>query len=134
MGLRMGLEPKAICYIRVSPNHQRSENIQYEVLTDFCKRKGWNYTVETECIGGKTINEREKLSEVIDRLNRGEASCLLVYNIDRLTRQSSDIIKLIDMSIKNNWRIVIPGMDIYNSDTFMAFITTLALAEMEASP
>jgi DNA invertase Pin-like site-specific DNA recombinase len=130
----MGLAPKAICYIRVSPNHRGSENVQYQTLTDFCKRKGWDYTVETECFSGKTINEREKLSEVIDRLNRGEATYLLVYKIDRLTRKALHGLELRDMSIKNNWRIIIPGMDIYNPDTFMAFITTLAFAELEASP
>lgn len=64
-------------------------------------------------------------------MNKGEASYLLVYKIDRLTRNAKQGLELRDISLKNNWRIIIPGLDIYDPNTFMALMVLLGLAEQE---
>jgi DNA invertase Pin-like site-specific DNA recombinase len=125
---------KAICYIRVSTKYQEDQprhDHQIKSLTAYCEREGWDYEIVAECFSGKTIEKRKILPEVLERMNRGDAKYLLVLTLDRLTRSIEDGLKLRMMSITNGWKIIVPGLDLYDDRYFMVMVTMLGLAEVE---
>ncbi len=91
----------AAIYIRVSTDAQREEgysiDAQKEMLTAYCVSKGikkYKYYIDGG-FSGSNIN-RPELKQLIDDINEGLISCVLVYKLDRLSRSQKDTLYLIE--------------------------------------
>ena len=90
-------------YVRVSTEEQAQEGYsiraQEEKLRDYAKVKDWLvYKIYMdEGISGKNITERPAINEMIEDIKSGKVKNVLVFKIDRLTRNTADLISLIDL-------------------------------------
>ena len=90
-------------YLRVSTEEQVQEGFsiraQEQKLKDFTRIKDWSiYRIYTdEGISGKNITERPAMNELIADIQAGHVKNVLVFKIDRLTRNTADLIYLVDL-------------------------------------
>lgn len=95
-------------YVRVSTLEQAEEGFsiraQEEKLTDYARIKDWNVfkIYRDEGISGKNITERPAMVEMIKDIQEKKIDNVLVYKIDRLTRSTVDLIKLVELFNENN--------------------------------
>ena len=89
-------------YVRVSTDNQLdnySIEEQTERIESYCKAKGWTllhiYT-DGGYSGGNT--NRPALQKMLEAIRRGEASAVVVYKLDRLSRSQKDTLTLIEDS------------------------------------
>ena len=89
-------------YVRVSTDNQLdnySIEEQTERIKAFCKAKGWillHIYTDGGYSGGNT--NRPALQKMLDAVKRGEASVVVVYKLDRLSRSQKDTLTLIEDS------------------------------------
>lgn len=92
---------KAIGYIRVSTEEQAQEGVSIEAQTDKLRGYADLYDIDLVDIqidaglSAKTL-KRPGLQTALDALDAGEASALLIYKLDRLTRSVADLGRLIE--------------------------------------
>ena len=90
-------------YVRVSTEEQAQEGFsiraQEQKLKDYVRIKDWVvYKVYAdEGISGKNITERPAINEMIEDVKKGHVKNILVFKIDRLTRNTADLISLVDL-------------------------------------
>ena len=90
-------------YVRVSTEEQAQEGYsiraQEEKLRDYARLKEWLvYKIYMdEGISGKNITERPAINEMLEDIEKGKVKNVLVFKIDRLTRNTADLISLIDL-------------------------------------
>lgn len=90
-------------YVRVSTEEQAQEGYsiraQEEKLSDYARIKEWSiYKIYSdEGISGKNITERPAINDMIDDIKKGLVKNVLVFKIDRLTRNTADLIHLVDL-------------------------------------
>jgi len=90
-------------YVRVSTEEQAQEGFsiraQEQKLKDFVRIKEWSvYKIYMdEGISGKNITERPAINEMIEDIKKGQVKNVLVFKIDRLTRNTADLINLIEL-------------------------------------
>ncbi len=94
-------DKKAALYVRVSTDAQREEGYsieaQEEMLVAYCVSRGIkDYEVYTDGgFSGSNIN-RPRLTELIDDIESGKISHVIVYKLDRLSRSQKDTLFLIE--------------------------------------
>ena len=86
-------KPKALGYVRVSTDEQAANgyglDVQRAAIRTYCKEHGFVLVdiLSDEGISGSNgLDSREGLAEVLARIERHEASILVVYRFDRLAR------------------------------------------------
>ena len=90
-------------YARVSTEEQAQEGFsiraQEQKLKDFARIKDWSiYKIYMdEGISGKNLVDRPAVQELIADVESGEVQNVLVFKIDRLTRNTADLIYLTDL-------------------------------------
>jgi len=90
-------------YVRVSTEEQAQEGYsiraQEQKLKDYARIKEWaiHKIYMDEGISGKNITERPAINEMIEDIQKGYVKNVLVFKIDRLTRNTADLISLIDL-------------------------------------
>ncbi|MCL2194415.1 MAG: recombinase family protein [Oscillospiraceae bacterium] len=95
-------------YVRVSTEEQAKEGYsiraQIEKLKSYIQIKDWTYykVYADEGISGKNITDRPAMNELIADIEAGRVHNVLVYKIDRLTRNTRDLIDLSDLFQKHN--------------------------------
>ena len=95
-------------YVRVSTEEQAQEGYsiraQEQKLRDYAKVKDWLvYKIYMdEGISGKNITDRPAINDMITDIINGKVKNVLVFKIDRLTRNTADLISLIDLFNENN--------------------------------
>ncbi|MCL2096486.1 MAG: recombinase family protein [Oscillospiraceae bacterium] len=95
-------------YCRVSTEEQVQEGFsiraQQEKLKDYLKVKCWElYDIYVdEGIYGKNIVDRPAINKLIDDINDGKVNNVLVFKVDRLTRNTKDLITLMETFNENN--------------------------------
>jgi len=91
---------KAIGYIRVSTEGQATEGVSLDAqsakIRAYCDLNDLEL-VEIVCDAGKSAKntERDGLQQCLTMLNNGEATALIVYKLDRLSRKVLDALNLI---------------------------------------
>src|SRR3989338_1666903 len=89
---------KAIIYNRVSTTEQNHE-LQLKECAEFCKSKGWEIIgepLQEQASAFKDESKREKFQEMLQRAERGEFKHIVVWNMDRFSRQpEEEVLKLV---------------------------------------
>jgi DNA invertase Pin-like site-specific DNA recombinase len=99
-------------YVRVSTNEQHDAGAglpaQIARLEQEAAGRGWTLEVVAEAGGrsGKSTAGREALAEALERLDRGEASTLVVSKLDRLCRSTLDFLSILERARRNGWTLV----------------------------
>jgi len=94
---------KTAIYVRVSTEEQAKEGFsiraQQDKLKDYIRIKDWElYDIYIdEGISGKNITERPAINRLISDVMKKKVENVLVFKIDRLTRNTKDLISLMDL-------------------------------------
>ena len=92
------MRDKAIIYNRVSTTEQNPE-LQIKECVEFCKSKGWEIIgepLQERASAFKDESKREKFQEMLQRAERGEFKHIVVWNMDRFSRQpEEEVLKLV---------------------------------------
>lgn len=94
-------KPNAVVYLRVSTEEQ-VDNYSLETQADICRKEAArrNLTISKvfreEGRSAKTIRERPALIELLDycRKNKSEVGAVIVYRLDRISRQTADYLAI----------------------------------------
>jgi len=91
-------------YVRVSTNHQNTEN-QKLVILSYANEKRLNITefIESRTSSKRSTKER-KIDELLDRLKEGDT--LILAELSRLGRSVGQIAILVDQLLKNKIRVI----------------------------
>lgn len=95
------MSTRAVGYIRVSTDKQASEGVSLEAQRAKLQQYGALYDLEFVAIevdAGESAGslDRPALQRALDRLDRFEATALVVVKLDRLTRSVRDLCDLVD--------------------------------------
>ncbi|WP_052158832.1 recombinase family protein [Halobacillus sp. BBL2006] len=119
-------------YIRVSTLEQAKEgysiSAQKERLNAYCSAQGWKdykFFVD-EGVSGKDTN-RPQLQNLLDAMDQGKISMILVYRLDRFTRSVLDLHKMLERMDKHQCTFK-SATEPYDTSTAMGrmFITIVA--------
>ena len=99
----MGENVKLSIYCRVSTEEQNVKQ-QVEYLKEYCKRNNHEIikVVADEESGRKSLTERKKFLKLLKESKKGSFEAILIYNLDRLTRNWYDE-PLIEKHFSDNW-------------------------------
>lgn len=97
---------KVVLYVRVSSKEQvegYSIGEQVERLTKYCEAMGWEI-VETYIDPGYTGSDTDRpaLTAMIQRIKQGDIDKVVVYKLDRLSRNQKDTLVLVEDVFKAN--------------------------------
>lgn len=88
---------KAIIYNRVSTTEQNPE-LQIKECEEFCKSRDWEIIdrLQEQASAFKDESKREKFNEMIKRAEQREFNHIVVWNMDRFSRQpEEEVLKLV---------------------------------------
>jgi len=78
---------KAIVYSRCSTDEKKQDvQVQVVELERYCKAYNWQYEIISE-YGSGYKGEQPKLKELLERIRKKEFDVLLVYSLDRFSRE-----------------------------------------------
>lgn len=116
-------------YLRVSTNNQTVENQKLEISSKYAV----DYWYADEGVSGKIcVSQRPQFSKMLDRIRESET--LVVSKIDRLGRDSIDVLKTVQTLADRNIKVIVLqlGNTDLTSPTGKLLLTMLvAVAEME---
>jgi DNA invertase Pin-like site-specific DNA recombinase len=90
---------KAIIYNRTSTEDQKPE-LQLKECEDYCKKRGWEIIdrLEEKESAYKDESKRKIFQSMIERAKKGEFNHIVVWNMDRFSRQpEEDVLNLSQM-------------------------------------
>jgi site-specific DNA recombinase len=138
--MRKGLaELKTIAYIRVSTREQADEGIslqmQREKAAEYARLNdlGEVEAIEDAGYSGKTMN-RPGIQRLIELCEAGQVGHVMVYKLDRLTRRTRDLLRLVEEVFPRNGVHLHSLREQVDTSSAMGnfFLTIMgALAEME---
>jgi DNA invertase Pin-like site-specific DNA recombinase len=119
----------AIIYNRVSTKEQNPE-LQIKECEDFCKSKGWEIIdrLQEKESAFKDESKRDKFNEMIQRAEKREFEHIVVWNMDRFSRQPEE--EVLSLVKKLN---LLYGVDVYavNGDLWSELVQSIGrLKEM----
>jgi len=112
MTKKQNKQETAIAYVRVSSARQAAEGLSLEaqerILTASAEAEGYSISLFTDSgKSGKSMKARSGLQAALAELNAGKANALYVARLDRLARSVSDLLSIVDMATKHQWRLVL---------------------------
>jgi DNA invertase Pin-like site-specific DNA recombinase len=134
---------QAFGYVRVSTEEQAREGLsldaQREQLASYAQMRGLELVeviADEGVSAGKPIHTRPAGARLIERLERGEASAVIAYKLDRLFRHTLDCLQVIERWHERGVALHLVDMGGQAIDTSSAmgrfFLTVMAgVAEME---
>ena len=116
---------KIIAYLRASTDKQDLNHQKLELL-EFGRKKSWKIDefIEINVSSRKTLKQR-RIDELVEKLNLDDM--LVVTELSRLGRSTSEVIDIVNALIKKSVRVVIikQNLDISQSDMNSKIILTL---------
>lgn len=91
------MKEKAIIYNRVSTSEQEPE-LQLKECKEFCKERNWEIVdiLQEKVSAFKNEDKRKKFKEMIERAKKQEFKHIVVWNMDRFSRQPEEkVLKLV---------------------------------------
>ena len=116
---------KTLAYLRASTDKQETNNQKLEIL-EFARKKEMQIDDYIELtISSRKSQKQRRIEELLSRLHPSDT--LIVTELSRLGRSTSEVIALINALIENNVRVVIlkQNMDINQHDMNSKIIITL---------
>ncbi|MFS8185610.1 recombinase family protein [Rossellomorea marisflavi] len=100
-------------YLRLSRDEQQKGIEEMlanhrSTLAKLCKQNNWSYEMFEEIASSKTIEKREKMVELLERIKQFEFDAVLVMDIDRLSRDEYGSAKIKKIMFSNGIYIVTP--------------------------
>ena len=111
----VGPEPegpvRAVGYVSVPHAHDRDGGVleaQADAIAGLCARRGWEllHVVRDTENGHPKGMERPGLLYALERIAQGEASCLVVSELERLSRSAADLGRIVDWIDHRDGRLV----------------------------
>jgi len=98
----MDKQIKAVIYARCSTEESRQDvEVQLIELRRYCQAYGWQYDEVSEYGSGYKSNNQPKLEELIENIRLKRYNVLVVFSVDRFSRQSpSKINALLDTIVE----------------------------------
>ena len=104
---------RVISYARVSTGTQAASGLsidaQHRAIAEASAVRGWRVVecVTDEAISGAVpTDERRGLSAALAQLDRGKADVLLATSVDRLARNTLEILLLFDRAERSGWQLI----------------------------
>ena len=128
-------QKKAVIYTRTS-THQQQDNIQLDALVEMAHRCDYELVETIKDLGvsgGKQGKHREGMKRLLTMVARREIDVVMVYSVDRIGRNLTDVISLVERLEEKNVGLVIHKQAIDTTDTMgKALVGFFALvAQME---
>jgi DNA invertase Pin-like site-specific DNA recombinase len=94
--------PRAVIYARCSTDESKQDvEVQLKELRRYCEAYGWPFEEVFEYGSGYKVDNQPKLDEVIENIRLKRYSVLIVFSMDRFSRQSpSKINALLDTIVE----------------------------------
>ena len=114
------MSKKAAIYIRVSTEEQKkgySIEAQESVIREYAKNKDYEvYDVyNDEGYSGKDFN-RPEIQRLFSDLANDKVDLILVWKVDRLSRNNTDVLNLIDLDLTpKDKKLIVTSIDIDSS-------------------
>ena len=107
---RMDDRVRALGYVSLPANEgmQNAEfDAQLEAIDTYCDQRGWELVevVRDVDTGGRDL-ERQGLLYALDKIGRGEASCIIVSELGRLSSSAADLGGVLDRLERSDGRLV----------------------------
>lgn len=130
---------RAVGYLRVSTLEQQQHGLSLDAqrrrIIEAAPAYGYSLSeIFSDSVSGTVApHKREGLAAALDLLRRGDAACLVVSKLDRLSRRTIDALKLIERADKERWQVVSLSEQLDSATPGGRFVTTVlaAFAEME---
>ncbi len=113
---------RVVGYMRVSTAEQGRSGLglegQRSAIVSECAHRGWELVGgEPYCdiISGKSLNGRHELKRALDDLAARRADALVVAKLDRLSRSVVDFGRVLKLSQRHGWALVILDLDLDTS-------------------
>jgi DNA invertase Pin-like site-specific DNA recombinase len=125
-----------IGYARVSKGAKNgvSLDVQERAIHEECKRRGWRLLrIERETLSGKRKTSRPGLDRALTACADGEASAIVVYKLDRLSRSVIDAGHLLERAQREGWNVVALdfGLDLSTPNGKLVANVLTSVAEWE---
>jgi DNA invertase Pin-like site-specific DNA recombinase len=129
---------RALGYVSVFENesfHDAHVKSQMEEIDSLCERRGWRLVElvrDKEAPSGKAL-DRPGLGYALERMQAGEASCLIVSKLRRLSHSVADIGRILDVIRRAGGRLVALdlGIDTATPEGRKAANVLLAVSDWE---
>ncbi|MDY8162305.1 recombinase family protein [Bacillus thuringiensis] len=100
-------------YLRLSRDEENKgiDNIlanHREKLTQFCEQNKWKYKIFQEIASSRTIELREQLINMLERVKQNQYDAVVVMDVDRLSRNEFDAPRIFKVLSDSNTAIVTP--------------------------
>jgi DNA invertase Pin-like site-specific DNA recombinase/peptidoglycan hydrolase-like protein with peptidoglycan-binding domain len=101
---------RAVGYVSI-PKADRgrdSLDMQASAVEELCRKRGWEllHVVRDVENGHPKGLERPGLQYALDRLAGGEASCIIVSELERLSRSAADLGQIVEWLVERDYRLV----------------------------
>jgi DNA invertase Pin-like site-specific DNA recombinase/peptidoglycan hydrolase-like protein with peptidoglycan-binding domain len=102
--------PHAVGYVSIpkTDDDRDSLDAQASAIEQLCRKRGWellNVVRDVENGHPKGL-ERPGLQYALDRVAQGEASCLVVSELERLSRSAADLGQIVEWLVERDCRLV----------------------------
>lgn len=144
MTTRKALRPTAgsgtaLLYVRVSTARQSEEGMSLDAqevqLRAQATALGYSEVrvIREEGRSGKSIAGRPAIREALDLLNAGEAAALIGAKLDRISRNTRDLLSIVDAADRHGWRLIVLDVNLDTATPVGRMVLTIlaAVAEME---
>jgi peptidoglycan hydrolase-like protein with peptidoglycan-binding domain/DNA invertase Pin-like site-specific DNA recombinase len=105
-------QTKVLGYVSVEQNGDPEAGgmrEQAQSIDSLCRRRGWQLLElvrDVEAAGGGSLR-RPGLVYAVERVAKGEASCIVVSELSRLTNSAADLSRVLESLARSNGRLVI---------------------------
>ena len=93
---------QCFAYCRVSTEEQSRDDHyplanQEQMARDYAKAKGWRVSCVQKDVASGKDTKRRGYQELVAAIKRGSVDCVLVYRLDRLSRNVRDVYDFLDL-------------------------------------
>jgi peptidoglycan hydrolase-like protein with peptidoglycan-binding domain/DNA invertase Pin-like site-specific DNA recombinase len=105
-------QTKVLGYVSVEQNGDvgtREMREQARSIDELCRRRGWNLLElvrDVETAGGGSL-KRPGLMYALEKVGKGEASCIVVSELNRLTNSAVDLSRVLESLARAHGRLVV---------------------------
>ena len=102
--------PRVVGYVSIpkTDSDRDALDAQASAIEELCSRRGWEllHVVRDVENGHPKGLERPGLQYALDRVAQGEASCLIVSELERLSRSAADLGQIVEWLVEHECRLV----------------------------